>query len=243
MASITARLRTRMPKPTTREALLTQGALLFARHGVAGVTPKQLHDAVGARNESAVHYHFGGVAGLVSAIVRLHLEAVEERRARIVEQMVEEGTTGDLRAILNALAAPMADDLATPVGRAHLRMVAELSHPAFAYRPAFAIREAEESRAGTTVVRWLEKALPELPPRIRTERLAALRGQLISSFGLRARLLDDDIDYCNDARTHLYVENLIDMMLAGVTTPPSAQALDALAKVRPRRGRKQRSAG
>jgi AcrR family transcriptional regulator len=230
-----------MSAPTTRDALLTHGALLFARHGVEGVTPKQLHDAIGARNESAVHYHFGGRAGLVSAIVQGHLDAVEQRRARLIEQMAEAGTTEDLRSVLHALAAPMADDLATPVGRAHLRMVAELSHPAFAYRPAFAIREAADSRAGTTVVRWLERALPDLPPRIRTERLAALRGQLISSFGLRAQLLDDDPDLCDDARTQLFVENLLDMLLAGLTAPPSREALDALAAVRPRRTRSRRA--
>ena len=63
----------------TREALLEQGALLFARRGVGGVTARELHDAVGARNESALHYHFGGKDGLVLAILRVHLDAVEAR--------------------------------------------------------------------------------------------------------------------------------------------------------------------
>jgi AcrR family transcriptional regulator len=220
-----------MAASTTREALLEQGALLFARHGVAGVTAKQLHDAIGARNESAVHYHFGGCEGLVAEIVRLHLDAVEERRAKLVEAMVADGTTGDLRAIVHALAAPMADDLATPVGRAHLRIVAELSHPALAYTPAFAVRPAEASPSGARVVHWLADALdeacPRLPRRIRAERLAALRGQLIALFGLRAQLLDDDPSQCTPARTTLFVENLLDMLVAGLTVPPSPAAAKA----------------
>jgi AcrR family transcriptional regulator len=40
-----------MARSTTRDALLEHGALLFARHGVAGVTARQLHEAIGARNE------------------------------------------------------------------------------------------------------------------------------------------------------------------------------------------------
>lgn len=227
-----------MARSTTRQALLEQGALLFARHGVAGVTPKQLHQAVGARNESAVHYHFGGVQGLLAEIVRLHLDAVEQRRARLVEQMEAEGTTGDLRAVLHALAAPMAEDLATPVGRAHLRIVAELSHPALAYVPAFSVRSPGASPSGARVVRWLADALdeacPRLPRRVRAERLAALRGQLLALFGLRARLLDDDPSHCTEARTRLFVENLLDMLVAGLTAPLSP-ATERAARARPRR--------
>ena len=39
-----------MAASSTREALLRQGAVLFARRGVTGVTARQLHEAVGARS-------------------------------------------------------------------------------------------------------------------------------------------------------------------------------------------------
>ncbi|MGH7858023.1 MAG: TetR/AcrR family transcriptional regulator, partial [Candidatus Binatia bacterium] len=125
------------PGARTRSALLERGALLFARYGVTGVTTRQLHDAIGSRNESALHYHFGDRAGLVAEIVRLHVEAVEARRALLVDEIVLAAGTADIRSLVNALAAPMADDLQTPLGRAHLRIVAQLSHPALAYRRAF----------------------------------------------------------------------------------------------------------
>ena len=122
---------------STRDALLEQGALLFARHGVTGVPVKALHEAVGARNESALHYHFGSRRGLLAEILRVHLTAVERRRAVLAEEIEATGRTGDLRALVHALAAPMADDLHDPVGRAHLRLVAQLSHPSLAYDEAF----------------------------------------------------------------------------------------------------------
>jgi AcrR family transcriptional regulator len=206
----------------TRDALLEQGALLFARHGVARVTARQLHDAAGARNESALHYHFGGIDGLVAAIVRHHVNEVEVRRAPLVATVEAGGRTGDVRALVHALADPMSADLATPVGRAHLRMVAQLSHPALAYEAPFQVTDAP---AGTAVVRWLWHALGGLPDAIRTERMALLRAQLISGFGQRAQLLDDAEAAGEPAAgDELFVANLVDVVVAGLEAEPSAAA-------------------
>jgi AcrR family transcriptional regulator len=210
--------------PRTRDALLEQGALLFARHGVAGVTARQLHEAIGARNESALHYHFGDKQGLVTEILRIHLEAVETRRARLVAVIAAEDRDDDLRALVHALAAPMADELATELGRAHLRLVARVSHPALAYDRPFQLVEAP---AGLAVVRWLWAALGDLPEAVCRERLAALRGQLVILFGQRAHLLDDQPDDIVASGNELFLHNLVDMLVAGLSAEPSAPTLAA----------------
>jgi AcrR family transcriptional regulator len=207
------------------------------------VTARQLHEAVGARNESALHYHFGGIDGLVAEIVRLHVEEVEARRAPLVAVVEAEGRTGDVRALVHALAAPMAVDLATPVGRAHLRLVAQLSHPGLAYEAPFRLSDAP---AGTSVVRWLRQILDDLPDAVRTERLALLRAQLISGFGLRAQLLDDRTGAGEapggdePAATTLFVANMVDVVVAGLRAEPSAETLAASRDVTPRRTRTAR---
>ena len=207
-----------MSGTSTREALVEQGALLFARHGVASVTVRQLHEAVGARNESALQYHFGGRGGLVAEIVRRHLEAIEARRARLVAVLAAEDRAGDLRGLVQALAAPMADDLGEPVGRAHLRLVDQLSHPSLAYRRPFRVVDAP---AGTAVVRWLNDALAHLPDGVRVERLVILRGQLVALFAMRAQLLDEAPGPGMAAGNALFVENLLDMLVAGLAAPAS----------------------
>ena len=209
---------------STRAALIEHGALLFARHGVTGVTARQLHEAVGARNESALHYHFGGRDGLVLEILRQHLDAVEARRARLLAAITAEDRQDDLRALVHALAAPMAEDLDTPLGRAHLRLVAQLSHPSLAFERPFQLTDAP---AGFAVVRWLHDALAGLPAPVRTERLAMLRDQLISLFGLRAKLIDDGGDVYTDTR--LFVNNLVDALVAGLSVDPSAETLSSVA--------------
>jgi AcrR family transcriptional regulator len=209
----------------TRDALLAQGAILFARHGVTGVTARQLHEAVGARNESALHYHFGGRDGLVTEILRQHLEAIEARRAPLVAAIESGGRSDDLRALVHALAAPMADDLPSELGRAHLRLVAQMSHPALAYEPPFRLVEAP---AGTTVARWLTAALAWLPEPVCRERLAALRTQLISLFGVRAQLLDEQPGGGRRSTDELFVQDLVDILVAGLAVAPSAETLAAM---------------
>lgn len=208
----------------TRQALLEQGALLFARRGPDAVTARELHAAVGARNESAVHYHFGGRDGLVAEILRQHLAEVEARRAPLVAAIVAEDRSADLRALVHALAAPMAADLGTEQGRAHLRLVAWLSHPGLAYEPAF---RAVDAPAGAAVGRWLHDALAHLAEPIRAERLAVLRGQLISLFGLRAQLLDEEPDREGPASDEVFLENLLDVVVAGLQVAPSAATSEA----------------
>lgn len=215
----------------TQDALLEQGALLFARHGVAGVTARQLHEAVGARNESAVHYHFGGRAGLVAEIIRVHLETVEGRRARLVAAIVADDRTDDLRALVHALVAPMAESLETELGRAHLRLAAQLSHPSLAYEQPFHMMEAP---AGRAVVRWLIAAMTAVPGPVFRERLAALRVLLVSLLGQRAQLIDEGSDDHRHAPTEVFVLNLIDLAVAGLEATPSAETMQACQAARRR---------
>jgi AcrR family transcriptional regulator len=213
----------------TRTALLEHGALLFARRGVAGVTARQLHEAIGARNESALHYHFGDRDGLALAIMRVHLEAIEARRAPLVVAIAADGRSRDVRALVHALAAPMADDLDGALGRAHLRLVAQLSHPSLAYGPPFFLVDAPSGKA---VVRWLWGALDAVPEPIRLERLAALRSELISLFALRAQLLDEDAGDRVISSPELFFENLLDLLVAGLSAEASEASLAAARKCR-----------
>jgi AcrR family transcriptional regulator len=54
---------------------------LFARHGIDGVSLRQIAAEAGSSNNSAVHYHFGSKHGLIAAIFRYRLpQIISERR-------------------------------------------------------------------------------------------------------------------------------------------------------------------
>jgi len=66
--------RTKPSKPAadsdTRDAIVRAALNLFAKHGVDGVSLRQIVSAAGQANPSAVHYHFQSKEGLVAAVLQ-----------------------------------------------------------------------------------------------------------------------------------------------------------------------------
>jgi len=78
---------------------------LFAEQGIATVSDRQIADAAGNSNHSAVGYYFGGRPGLVSALLKRHHDAVEPTQRRMFAQSAS--VLGDVR----ALVIPLTDAL------------------------------------------------------------------------------------------------------------------------------------
>lgn len=69
----------------TREAIVRAALTLFAKHGVDGVSLRQIVSAAGQANPSAVHYHFQSKEGLVAAV----LQHVHQQLLPLQEQAVQ----------------------------------------------------------------------------------------------------------------------------------------------------------
>jgi TetR/AcrR family transcriptional regulator, regulator of cefoperazone and chloramphenicol sensitivity len=103
---------------------MAAGQRLMATHGPLQVSLKHIQDAAGQKNASALHYHFGGREGLLAAILERHNATIERARGVRLEALDSEPS---LRALVEAVVLPMADELATEDGRYFLRIVAQLS--------------------------------------------------------------------------------------------------------------------
>jgi AcrR family transcriptional regulator len=53
----------------TKEKLIRAAERLFAEKGLAGVSVRDITLAAGARNQSALHYHFGCMEDLIREIL------------------------------------------------------------------------------------------------------------------------------------------------------------------------------
>src|SRR4051794_11235488 len=93
----------------TRELILTAAERLFAEHGVAAVSNRQVSEAAGQGNNAAVGYHFGTKSDLVRAIVRGHAERLDRVR---LKTLAEIGDSTDLRDWVACLVRPLTDHLA-----------------------------------------------------------------------------------------------------------------------------------
>ena len=69
------------PPPATALQLLLAAERLFAEHGLAGISLRQISIEAGSSNNSAIQYHFGSKDDLLRAIFAYRLGDLMQRRA------------------------------------------------------------------------------------------------------------------------------------------------------------------
>lgn len=200
----------------TRESILTAAERLFAERGVIAVSNRQISDAAGQGNNTAVNYHFGTKADLVRAIVRRHAARIELIRARIVAQ-----TTGatDLRAWVACLVHPATEhmaELGSPTWFA--RFNAQLmSDPVLR---AIIVDESLTSPTLREVLAGINRCLAELPAPVRAERDDMARHLIVHVTAERERALAEGSptprSSWHDTATGL-VDAIVGMLTAPVT--------------------------
>ena len=206
-----------MPRDSseTKAALLDTAERLFAEHGAFNVTNREITEAAGQRNASAVNYHFGSRDGLLAALFGDRDVPLDVERGRLAALLGDEPSTDEL---LRALVTPMEHCLDTRSGRDYLRIIAQ-----FVGRFATWDRDDNPTHEHLrTLLRRLEARPEHLPAEIRRERVVAMIMLMTASMAERARLIESGapLDLDHDR----YVDNLVDM-LAGVI---EAAALDRI---------------
>jgi AcrR family transcriptional regulator len=174
----------------TRQAILDAAERLFAEHGVGQVSNRQISETAGQGNHFAVGYHFGTKADLVREIVRRHVVALEERRARMLEEIAG---SSDLRDWVSCLVRPATDHLASlgsPTWRA--RFMAQINT-----EPALRRIALEENLAAPSIQRAREgmsRLLPGLPGEVHQERADMSRLLVVHVLAERERALHEGGD-------------------------------------------------
>ncbi|MGW5251594.1 TetR/AcrR family transcriptional regulator [Streptomyces sp. NPDC004012] len=169
----------------TRELILTAAERLFAERGVHAVSNRQVSEAAGQGNNTAVGYHFGTKADLVRAIVRKHAARIEGVRLRM---LAETGDSTDVRDWVSCLVRPLPEHLAalgSPTWYA--RFCAQvMTDPGM---HAIMVEESLSSPSLRQVLEGLHRCLPDLPPEIRAERSAMARELILHLPAERERAL------------------------------------------------------
>ncbi len=112
----------RMPQrvsTATRERLLTAAERLLLTERYDDVSVRRICTEAGA-NPAAVHYHFGSKEALVAALLEERLGALWADRLTEVT-----AAAGPVAGIVDAVLTPFTDLAADPLGRLHLRLLAQ----------------------------------------------------------------------------------------------------------------------
>jgi AcrR family transcriptional regulator len=167
----------------TRDALVDSGRELFAREGVYSVALSRVVAHAGQKNESALHYHFGGRQGLLNAIIDAHNEAIESRRRLMLDELDACPSAPGLDELVNAYVSPQAELLATSPGRRFLGIISQL-------QDLFDRWNDPEAPAQARRLLGAISASLELPAELRHERITRFLGFVALTLGSRARAIE-----------------------------------------------------
>src|SRR3954464_7967810 len=98
------------PPPATALQLLLAAERLFAEHGLAGVSLRQISLEAGSSNNSAIRYHFGSKEDLLRAIFTYRLGDLTQRRALLRAR----ANPNELRSQLEAHVLPLIELAESP---------------------------------------------------------------------------------------------------------------------------------
>jgi len=169
----------------TRALILAAAERLFAENGITAVSNRQISEAAGQGNNSAVAYHFGNKSDLVVAIVRRHHLATERRRQAMLDALSEPAPLYDW---ISCLVRPVVDHLA------------ELGSPSWFGRfaaqattdPALrklVIEESVSSESMRRTLQGLSRLRPVLPPAVWRDRSDMSRLLIVHTCAERERAL------------------------------------------------------
>jgi AcrR family transcriptional regulator len=214
----------------TRDRLIATAERLFASEGVNGVSLREIVRASGARNVTALQYHFGDRRGLLRAVLERHQHDVEIARHALLDTY-EAGAEDEVQTLSAALVRPLAAKLTDPAGRAYLQILGELVN-----RPEPVIARASMNDPADSTFRWRALTAPLLEEDATRlhRRFVAVRFT-VTELARRAQ----SGPHADD---RLFVSHLIDLVSAVLLAPLSPQTL-RLAAERDRIGPGGRPAG
>jgi AcrR family transcriptional regulator len=211
------------PTGATTDRLVSAAEHLFAVHGIDGVSLREINRAAGARNASALQYHFGDRDGLLRAVMVKHGREVEARRHAMLDAYEADGAT-DVRALAGALVRPLAAKLTDPDGGPqYLQIMADLMNRP---RPPFDPDQLDDP--ASSIGRWrrlVGEVLDDDATRLH-RRFAAIRFAMVE-MGRRARSGPR-------ADERLFTSDLVDLV-AGTLSAPVSDETRRLDAARPRR--------
>jgi AcrR family transcriptional regulator len=196
----------------TREALITAAEQLFAAHGVARVSLREINRLSGARNAVALQYHFKDRQGMVRAVLSKHSAGVEHHRHQLLDAY-EAGKRRSVRQLSAALVLPAAAKLADPDGGPqYLQINAELLN-----QPNAHFETVPRRGASSSIDRWRSLVQPYLKrdATLLHRRFTAIRFSAVE-LGRRAQTAPHRDD-------RLFSSQLVDLVTALLLAPVSAQ--------------------
>lgn len=161
----------------TKAELLRSAERLIAEKGLGSVSVKMITTDAGARNPSAVHYHFGSIESLIEEVFAKRYREIEAERAERLDRVNQRDPKARLVALVEAAIGPFLEACLEDNGRVYARFCLQ-----FVSDPRFDYPKLIMNAGAQTFVRLSEEiiaCLPHIPiarlaPRMRQSFVIAM---------------------------------------------------------------------
>ena len=156
-------------RQNTRSALLQSAERLIAEKGLGSVSVKMITADAGARNPSAVHYHYGSIESLIKEVFATRFRKIENERAERLSRVTASDPDARLVALMEAAIGPLMETCLEEDGRLYVRFCQQfVADPRFDY----ALLMAESGSESILTLRdELLGSLTHVPPQKLIRRL------------------------------------------------------------------------
>lgn len=166
------------PRQKTKASLIAAAQRLFAEKGIGAVSVKEITLKAGARNPSAVHYHFGNIEALITEVFSRRFREIEDVRMKRLAELELDNSNNPLASVFEAAIGPFFEACLEEDGRLFARFCIQLSTD-----PRFDVAQLIQD-AGMMSMIEIKKIhsaiLPDIPKKTRHFRAAhAFRISLI----------------------------------------------------------------
>jgi AcrR family transcriptional regulator len=151
------------PPPATALQLLLAAERLFAEHGLAGVSLRQISIEAGSSNNSAIQYHFGSKDDLLRAIFAYRLSDLTHRRALLRARAHPD----DLRAQVEAHILPLIE-LAESPDSSYVSFIEQLQRSG---QVDVFLSQSDAMRSQEEFISGMQQLLPRIPEPARSMRI------------------------------------------------------------------------
>ena len=215
-----------MTRPdTTRERILETAERLFAQQGIDQTSARQINQAAGQRNASAIAYHFGSKDALLKAVLDYRRETINQRRLELLAAVERDNRQHDLHSLVEVLVHPLAERLEeTRRGDYYLQVIAQITgHPRYYRLPQL---HPEHGSGLQRLLELLQAAMPDSPPALLHQRFGmALRQTFHELADFQRVYLEKRRQPVN---VRLFIHQLDDVIAGIFTAPVSAETRRAL---------------
>lgn len=205
----------------TKRRIILAAEQLFAARGIDDVSMREITEAAGQKNASALNYHFGGRHALVQAIFAYRMGALNARRIELIDEVEAQGRQNDLHVLMALLVQPLADQILDPAGdNYYLSFFSQvIANPDIAYRE---LVSGKYDQALVRTNHHIIKMMAHMPENTVRQRLTVITATAIHALcDFQRHMKPGEVDQMQRDLDR-FVGNLIDMLVGALTAPITA---------------------